>query len=239
MNRRLILAMITLLPWLGSQAALAAEKSPFNVPESLALSQAPACAIESGRLEPVLPLETSNTGVDIVDDSLKYHSVMDPQLNPSMAMSPAMPMTLSGNAQMNRPLAGAGINQFPVMQQAPMMPQQAVPTQMQASSAPASIPVSTPVSAVPHESGPSFTQKLSQSLWQQVPTISPVPMVPMVPMTPYMQPAYIPTLDTKRAIGLIGATALMGAFVQNGGVGGLMKSLGMDNQRHIRGNGGF
>lgn len=227
-NRRLILAMIALLPWLGSQAALAAEKSPFNVPESLALSQAPACAIESGRLEPVLPLETSTAGVDIVDDSLKYHSVMDPSMG--------MPMTLNGNAQMNRPLAGAGFNHVPVMQQAPMMPQQAGPTQMQAASAPVSIPVSAPVSAAPHESGASFTQKLSQSLWQQVPTISPVPMVPM---TPYMQPAYIPSLDTKRAIGLMGATALMGAFVQNGGVGGLMKSLGMDNQRHIRGNGGF
>ncbi|MCA9804561.1 MAG: hypothetical protein KC777_21470 [Cyanobacteria bacterium HKST-UBA02] len=229
MNRRLILAMIALLPWLGSQAALAAEKSPFNVPDSLALSQAPAGAIESGRLEPVIPLETSTTGVDIVDDSLKYHSVMDPSM--------AMPMTLNGNAQMNRPLVGAGIYQIP---------QQASPTPMQAVSSPVATtsPVSTAQAASPG-SGPSFTQKLSQSLWQQVPTISPVPMVPM---TPYMQPAYMPSpympapvvqVDTKRAIGLIGATALMGAFVQNGGVGGLMKSLGMDNQRHIRGNGGF
>ncbi|MGD9682515.1 MAG: hypothetical protein AB7W16_15115 [Candidatus Obscuribacterales bacterium] len=237
MNRRLILAIIALLPWLGSQAALAAEKSPFNVPDSLALSQAPAGAIESGRLEPVIPLETSTTGVDIVDDSLKYHSVMDPSMG--------MPMTLNGNAQMNRPLVGAGmINQVP-MQQAPMMPQQASPTQMQAVSAPVSTSPASTAQAASQGSGPSFTQKLSQSLWQQVPTISPVPLVPM---TPYMQPAYMPSpympapvvqVDTKRAIGLIGATALMGAFVHNGGVGGLMKSLGMDNQRHIRGNGGF
>ncbi len=42
----------------------------------------------------------------------------------------------------------------------------------------------------------------------------------------------------QRAVGAAGAAALLGVFVGNGGVGGLMRSAGMDNTRHIRGPGG-
>jgi hypothetical protein len=42
----------------------------------------------------------------------------------------------------------------------------------------------------------------------------------------------------QRAVGVAGAAALLGVFVGNGGVGGLMRSAGMDNSRHIRGPGG-
>ncbi len=40
----------------------------------------------------------------------------------------------------------------------------------------------------------------------------------------------------QRAVGAAGAAALLGVFVGNGGVGGLMRSAGMDNTRHIRGS---
>lgn len=38
-----------------------------------------------------------------------------------------------------------------------------------------------------------------------------------------------------RAIGAIGAAALVGTFLSNGGVGGMIKSVGWDNSRHTRG----
>ena len=38
-----------------------------------------------------------------------------------------------------------------------------------------------------------------------------------------------------RAIGAIGAAALVGTFLGNGGVGGMIKSVGWDNSRHTRG----
>jgi hypothetical protein len=40
----------------------------------------------------------------------------------------------------------------------------------------------------------------------------------------------------QRAVGVAGAAALFGLFVTNGGVGGMMRSAGMDNTRHIRGS---
>jgi hypothetical protein len=42
----------------------------------------------------------------------------------------------------------------------------------------------------------------------------------------------------QRAVGVAGAAALLGVFVSNGGIGGMMRSAGMDNTRHIRGPGG-
>ncbi|MBX9949500.1 MAG: hypothetical protein K2Y39_10055 [Candidatus Obscuribacterales bacterium] len=42
----------------------------------------------------------------------------------------------------------------------------------------------------------------------------------------------------QRAVGVAGAAALFGLFVTNGGVGGMMRSAGMDTTRHIRGPGG-
>lgn len=39
----------------------------------------------------------------------------------------------------------------------------------------------------------------------------------------------------SRAIGAIGAAALVGTFLGNGGVGGMIKSVGWDNSRHTRG----
>ena len=38
-----------------------------------------------------------------------------------------------------------------------------------------------------------------------------------------------------QAIGAVGAAALLGTFLTNGGVGGMMKSVGWDNSRHMRG----
>lgn len=40
---------------------------------------------------------------------------------------------------------------------------------------------------------------------------------------------------STRAIGAIGAAALVGTFLSNGGVGGMIKSVGWDNSRHTRG----
>lgn len=40
---------------------------------------------------------------------------------------------------------------------------------------------------------------------------------------------------STQAIGAIGAAALLGTFITNGGVGGMMKSVGWNNTRHIRG----
>lgn len=40
----------------------------------------------------------------------------------------------------------------------------------------------------------------------------------------------------QRAVGVAGAAALLGVFVSNGGVGGMMRAAGMDNTRHIRGS---
>ncbi len=42
----------------------------------------------------------------------------------------------------------------------------------------------------------------------------------------------------QRAVGVAGAAALLGVFVGNGGIGGMMRSAGMDNTRHVRGPGG-
>lgn len=38
-----------------------------------------------------------------------------------------------------------------------------------------------------------------------------------------------------QAVGAMGAAALLGTFLTNGGVGGMMKSVGWDNSRHMRG----
>lgn len=40
----------------------------------------------------------------------------------------------------------------------------------------------------------------------------------------------------QRAVGVAGAAALLGVFVSSGGVGGMMRSAGLDNTRHIRGS---
>jgi len=40
----------------------------------------------------------------------------------------------------------------------------------------------------------------------------------------------------QRAVGVAGAAALLGVFVGNGGIGGMMRSAGIDNTRHIRGS---
>jgi hypothetical protein len=40
---------------------------------------------------------------------------------------------------------------------------------------------------------------------------------------------------SSRAVGAIGAAVLMGSFLQNGGVGGMLRSVGWDNKRHIMG----
>lgn len=39
----------------------------------------------------------------------------------------------------------------------------------------------------------------------------------------------------KRAAGVVGAAALFGVFVKNGGLSGVTRSVGWDNHRHIRG----
>ncbi len=43
----------------------------------------------------------------------------------------------------------------------------------------------------------------------------------------------------SQAVGAIGAAALLGTFLTNGGVGGMIKSVGWDNSRHMRGASGF
>lgn len=43
----------------------------------------------------------------------------------------------------------------------------------------------------------------------------------------------------SQAVGAIGAAALLGTFLSNGGVGGMIKSVGWDNSRHMRGASGF
>lgn len=40
----------------------------------------------------------------------------------------------------------------------------------------------------------------------------------------------------QRAVGVAGAAALLGVFMGNGGIGGMMRSAGIDNTRHIRGS---
>jgi hypothetical protein len=40
---------------------------------------------------------------------------------------------------------------------------------------------------------------------------------------------------STQAIGAVGAAALLGTFLTNGGVGGMIKSVGWDNSRHMRG----
>jgi hypothetical protein len=45
-------------------------------------------------------------------------------------------------------------------------------------------------------------------------------------------------LNTQ-TVGAIGAAALLGTFLNNGGVGGMIKSVGWDNSRHMRGASGF
>ncbi|MBI1270247.1 hypothetical protein GC174_07435 [bacterium] len=39
----------------------------------------------------------------------------------------------------------------------------------------------------------------------------------------------------KRAAGVVGAAALFGVFVKNGGLSGVTRSVGWDNHRHVRG----
>ena len=39
----------------------------------------------------------------------------------------------------------------------------------------------------------------------------------------------------KRAAGVVGAAALFGVFVKNGGLSGVTRSMGWDNHRHVRG----
>lgn len=50
-----------------------------------------------------------------------------------------------------------------------------------------------------------------------------------------------PQLDGKalqQTIGVLGAAAILGVFMQRGGIGGVLQDIGWDNRRHIRGPGG-
>ena len=40
----------------------------------------------------------------------------------------------------------------------------------------------------------------------------------------------------KKAVGVVGAAALLGVFVKSGGLKGVTQSMGIDNHRHIRGS---
>ncbi len=133
----------------------------------------------TNQFAPTVNAETAITGatggVDILDESLKYHS----QLNASPA-----PQTLTPNMQPSM-AGGVNYNRF-------------APTNAQ------------------------------QNAFQNRGTA----VNGMSPQGNGMQGGG--GLNTQ-AIGAIGAAALVGTFLQSGGVGGMLRSVGWDNKRHVRG----
>ncbi|MBZ0189332.1 MAG: hypothetical protein K8F91_24015, partial [Candidatus Obscuribacterales bacterium] len=201
MDKRFLAALIAVLPIVTAQAAIAKDmQTPFNVPATLAVPVEYFPSSAGEKLTAIDP-QTSQTqapGIDIVNESLKYHSVVDPRFaNTPQFQTPILNATqnsmLTGNTSFNN-----------------MMPSY----QNQALSAPANMQ-------------PNMQQNLQMPVAQTA-------MTGQMQMIPVMQTGFMPTPtiqfdSTKRMIGMLGATTLMGAFVQNGGVGGIMKSIGWDN----------
>lgn len=55
------------------------------------------------------------------------------------------------------------------------------------------------------------------------------------PVAASQQPIQIDSQTVGRVVGVAGTALLLGAFLKNGGVGGMMNSLGLDNRFHGRG----
>ena len=157
----------------------------------------------------------TKSGVDILDESLKYHANMSPSALPSGAIPPEpgqftgsstgtiQNSNLSGSASLYTP--GANIpGAISPLQTSTLQPQNGV----------ASLPVINGAQAVPC-------------------TINVIQTPPQAPPKQDLAENLL-GVDSK-TIGIVGATALMGSFISNGGVGGMLKSVGWDNKRHIRG----
>lgn len=174
----------------------------------LSASQAPASQAE--------PAHTN--GVDILDESLKFHaqvnSFSQPNLQPSMHIGinnnglQAQPHTYTNPMFFNN--AGAfqsgGINQQMLMvPQQMMMPQQQQQMMMYNNATMCN--------------GNHMMHCNGMHCQGQAPSNNNGQM-------------------NTQIIGAVGAAVMLGSFIQNGGIGGVMRSVGWDNRRRILGPGG-
>lgn len=56
-----------------------------------------------------------------------------------------------------------------------------------------------------------------------------------VPQNAAKQPIQVDSQTVGRVVGVAGTALLLGAFLKNGGVGGMMNTFGLDNRFHSRG----
>ncbi|MBX9692810.1 MAG: hypothetical protein K2Z81_10530 [Cyanobacteria bacterium] len=154
--------------------------------------------------------------VDILDESLKFHSNMGNSGADMVPMSGAIAGS-TGNHMAGSMYGGNNnlIMQQNMMQQN-MMQQQSM---MQQNMMPMMGSCMMNGQAVMYPANTPCTINVFQT--------------PVQPQQPDLAQSLL-GVDSK-TVGVVGATALMGAFMQNGGVGGMLRSAGWDNHRHIRG----
>ncbi len=182
---------------------------------------------ESSQLASTTTTEAEATqrapAVDILDESLKFHNNMG---TASMPMGAGLNGAITDNTnQMGAFAAGNmmnGANANLVMQQNMMQQNMMQQSMMQ--------------QGAYQNMMPMMQQGMNGQTVMYPPS---VPCTINVFQTPVQQqqPDLAQSLlgvDSK-TVGVVGATALMGAFMQSGGVGGALRSAGWDNHRHIRG----
>lgn len=149
---------------------------------------------------PELEDSKTNSNIDIVNDSLKYHSMVNPQQNQMKSLTPQIPLNgsvhLRNNYMGNNSIQNRSPNQFNQMSanRQTMMP-----------------------------------MNRQNQMYQ-------MPMNRQMPQYGHQNQMQLSNKSMQKAIGVVGAAALMGMFVKNGGIGGLTRSMGWDNKRHIRGS---
>lgn len=79
---------------------------------------------------------------------------------------------------------------------------------------------------------PTDSSVLSQPGTQQ----SAIHLTPAAQTAPAVAPVQIDSQAVGRVVGVAGTALLLGAFLKNGGVGGMMNTLGLDNRFHGRGS---
>lgn len=197
MKRLLIAALIPYLALSTAPSALADELSPpcvaLNSPVAESSSNPVSPLGNSLKAEVPVVLDGKNPGIDIVNDSLKYHSALGIGNQAGNQRTANSPYTYNLNASRNRQIA----SRYPYQ------------NQMQANSQSNMQYGSTSMQNM-------YYPNQGQMMQSGQPQISPEMM--------------------KKAVGVMGAAALVGVFVKSGGLKGVTRSMGWDNRRRIRGS---
>lgn len=180
--------------------------------------------MQTGSQYGLSPMQTTTDGsVDIVDESLKIQQNVAPQLgagygNQQLGMNNGM---LQGSAQMNQMTMG----------QANQMAQMQLRMQAQGMGMGNGMNI-----------GMNNGYGMSPMMQPQMNGFGMQNMMHQHPgncMNCYREQMAQQQHDEgqalKRTVGALGAAAVMGVFLQNGGIGGALRSMGWDNTRHIRG----